>query len=464
MTNHTLAMTENIPKIRVVVVDDNADTLNNLKKLLYFEKDVEIVGTASSGEEGIACAFEKVPDVVLMDINMPGMDGISASEAITARMPGVQIIIMSVQAEADYLRRAMLAGAREFLIKPFSSEQLANTLRAVYQLSANARPAAEKPATPVAAAAPAPTGSARAMPKAAPAAANAAAVAVPVSITAGATPPRSNGAKPRPGDDEGNHHSKILVVYSANGGIGRSTIAVNLAIALKDETKAKVALVDCSLRFGDVGVMLNMAATHTISEAISPQGVVDSEILPDMLTMHASGLKVLLAPSSPEMAELISSKAIRQVLGTLRETYDYIVVDTSASLEETTLSVLDMADQILVLTTSEIPSIKNTKLFFEVTEALNYAPEKTLLVLSKFDSRSSISSQDIQASIKHPVYAVIERDDRAVTQAIQTGQPFVSNQRNAVAAVAIYRLVKLLTRGAPEIVEAAQPTRKRLFR
>ena len=287
---------------------------------------------------------------------------------------------------------------------------------------------------------------------------------MPVSIIAGATAPRSNGAVPRPADDDGDRHGKILVVYSANGGIGRSTIAVNLAIALKDETKAKVALVDGSLRFGDVGVMLNLAATHTIAEAFSPEGVVDTEILPDMLTTHPSGLKVLLAPSSPEMAELMSAKAMRQVLSTLREKYDYIVVDTCASLEETTLSVLDMADQILLLTTSEIPSIKNTKLFFEVTEALNYAPEKTLLVLSKFDPKSSITSQDIQASIKHPVYAMIERDDRAVTLAIQTGQPFVTNQRNAVASVAVLRLAKLLTRGAPEMAETAQPVRKRLFR
>jgi len=453
-------MTENSPKIRVVVVDDNADTINNLKKLLYFEKDVEIVGTASSGEEGIARTVEKLPDVVLMDINMPGMDGISASEAITARMPGVQIIIMSVQAEADYLRRAMLAGAREFLIKPFSSEQLANTLRAVYQLSASTRPAADKLATPGDTGSLAPSGSDRTMPQPAPSAAS----AVPGPIIAGATAPRSNGPAPRPAAADGDHHGKILVVYSANGGIGRSTIAVNLAIALKDETKAKVALVDSSLRFGDVGVMLNLAATHTIADAFSPEGVVDSEILPDMLTTHPSGLKVLLAPSSPEMAELVSSKAMRQVMSTLREKYDYIVVDTCSSLEETTLCVLDMADQILLLTTSEIPSIKNTKLFFEVTEALSYAPEKTLLVLSKFDPKSTITSQDIQASIKHPVYAVIERDDRSATQAIQTGQPFVINQRNSVATVAIYRLAKLLTRGAPEIVETAQPMRKRLFR
>src|SRR5436309_15872175 len=135
-------MADSPSKIRLVVVDDNSDTLNNLRKLLYFEKDVEIIGTASSGDEAIKVATQRQPDVVLMDINMPGMDGISASEAITARMPGIQIVIMSVQAEADYLRRAMLAGAREFLIKPFSSEQLANTVRAVYQLGTGQRASA----------------------------------------------------------------------------------------------------------------------------------------------------------------------------------------------------------------------------------------------------------------------------------------------------------------------------------
>src|SRR5437588_6469462 len=108
-------MSDSAIKIRLLVVDDNADTLNNLKKLLYFDKDIDIVSTAMSGDEAVKRASELDPDVVLMDINMPGMDGIAASEAITSHMPTVQIVIMSVQAEADYLRRAMLAGAREFL-------------------------------------------------------------------------------------------------------------------------------------------------------------------------------------------------------------------------------------------------------------------------------------------------------------------------------------------------------------
>ena len=108
-------------KIRVLIVDDIPETRENLRKLLFFESDIEVVGAATSGEEGITLAGELKPDIVLMDINMPGIDGITASEAITQQVPFTQIIMMSVQGEADYLRRSMLAGAREFLIKPFSN-------------------------------------------------------------------------------------------------------------------------------------------------------------------------------------------------------------------------------------------------------------------------------------------------------------------------------------------------------
>ena len=122
------------PRIRVLVVDDIAETRENLKKLLYFEPDMEVVGTAGRGEEAIAATRELRPDIVLLDINMPGMDGIAAGEIISQEVPQSQIIMMSVQGEADYLRRSMLAGAREFLIKPFTSEELASTIHRVHKL------------------------------------------------------------------------------------------------------------------------------------------------------------------------------------------------------------------------------------------------------------------------------------------------------------------------------------------
>src|SRR5919202_4480018 len=122
------------PTIRVLIVDDITETRDNLEKLLFFEKDIQVVAKASTGREAVAMAKQHQPDVVLMDINMPDMDGIAATEAVLSQVPTVQVIMMSVQGEQDYLRRSMLAGAREFLIKPFSADELINSIRHVHEL------------------------------------------------------------------------------------------------------------------------------------------------------------------------------------------------------------------------------------------------------------------------------------------------------------------------------------------
>src|ERR1700738_734923 len=120
--------------IKVLIVDDIASTLDNLQKLLSFEPDIQVVGTAMNGKEGIEQAQKLAPDLVLMDVNMPIMDGIQATETLAQEVPGSPVIIMSVQGERDYLRRAMQSGAREFLIKPFSGDELIASIRRVYQL------------------------------------------------------------------------------------------------------------------------------------------------------------------------------------------------------------------------------------------------------------------------------------------------------------------------------------------
>src|SRR5688572_2425669 len=128
-----------MPKIGVLIVDDIADTRENLSKLLMFERDIEVVGTAASGPEAIEICRRQRPDVLLLDINMPDMDGIKTAELISSEMHGIGIIMMSVQGEQDYLRRAMLAGAREFLVKPFSGDELTRGIRHVYRLEATKR-------------------------------------------------------------------------------------------------------------------------------------------------------------------------------------------------------------------------------------------------------------------------------------------------------------------------------------
>ncbi|MGZ6273506.1 MAG: response regulator, partial [Candidatus Limnocylindrales bacterium] len=116
-------------RIRVLIVDDIPETRDHLVKLLGFESDIEVIGTAASGTEAIELATKVLPDVVLMDINMPDMDGITATERLSSHVPTASVVMMSVQGEADYLRRSMLAGAREFLVKPFSSDELTASIR-----------------------------------------------------------------------------------------------------------------------------------------------------------------------------------------------------------------------------------------------------------------------------------------------------------------------------------------------
>src|SRR6478736_3437326 len=119
-------------QIRVLIVDDISETRDHLTKLLGFESDIEVVGSAASGTESLSLAGTLLPDVVLMDINMPDMDGIAATEKLSSQVPTAAVVMMSVQGEADYLRRSMLAGAREFLVKPFSSDELTASIRQVY--------------------------------------------------------------------------------------------------------------------------------------------------------------------------------------------------------------------------------------------------------------------------------------------------------------------------------------------
>ncbi len=118
-------------KIRVLIVDDLPETRENVRKLLQFESDIEVIAQAGNGEQAVELARQHRPDIILMDINMPGLDGIRASQSIVQHVPSTQIIIMSVQSEADYLRRAMLAGARDFLMKPFSGDELVSAIRRV---------------------------------------------------------------------------------------------------------------------------------------------------------------------------------------------------------------------------------------------------------------------------------------------------------------------------------------------
>lgn len=375
-------MTENQHKIRLLVVDDIVETRNNLINLLYFERDIEVVDSATRGQEGIDKAKKLNPDIVLMDINMPDMNGIQATETIIKQVPGVAVIMMSVQGEQDYLRQAMRAGAREFLVKPFSGDELVSSIRHVYQDEQSKRR-----------------------------------FAAPVQYQPN-VPGTPNGSE--------NTQGEIISIFSPKGGIGRTTIITNLAVAVKQYSKKRVALVDGSLFFGDVGIMMDIRNTKTMSDLQGRIENLDTQLLQDVMLTHSSELKVLLAPSKPDQGELVTADDLKKILKELKNNYDYIFVDTFSSLkEETQLSILDMSDLILTVMSLEMTAIKDIRLFLEVTEILEYPKDKIALVLNRADSKHGLRAENIEATIGHQIAATVSSGGPAVTLSINRGTPLV---------------------------------------
>jgi pilus assembly protein CpaE len=378
-------------RIRVLIVDDILETRDHLAKLLGFEPDVEVIGAASSGAEAIAQAAKLLPDVILMDINMPDMDGITATERLSSQVPTAGVVMMSVQGEADYLRRSMLAGAREFLVKPFSSDELTASIRQVY--SREKEEAGRAVVT--------------------------AAVRNAKSAELGT----------------------VVAVFSPKGGVGRTTIAVNLAVIAATGLNKKVVLVDGSFQFGDVAVLLNLnPKDKSMFELVSNlEAGGDTDAVDTYTVTHSSGIRVILAPPSPEMADAITSAGVKRVVEALRQRYELIVIDCAAWFNDTTLGILDLADIVLVVLTLEITSIKNIRLFLEVAEKLGYE-DRIRLVLNRADTTLGIRVADVEHSIGRKVDYTIVSDGRAVVYALNRGVPFVLSNPEAQVSQDVLRL------------------------
>ncbi|MCA9962824.1 MAG: response regulator [Anaerolineales bacterium] len=368
--------------IRVLIVDDLSETRENVRKLLQFESDIEVIGQAGTGEEAISLAKKQQPDIILMDINMPGIDGIGASQKISETIPRVQIIIMSVQSDPDYLRRAMLAGARDFLTKPFGGDELITAIRRVYAKRPSFAPAPVVTGVP------------------------AGAVAAPAKFTNG----------------------HVLAVFSPKGGSGCTTVAINMAVSLA-KRGYKTILIDGSFQFGDVSVMLNMQTLSSMVDITDRIEDLDAELVSSVVQIHQdSGLEVLLAPPKPEMADVITENHVKRLFETLRPMYDFAIIDTSSSLNEVTLAMLDNADRIVLVTQQTLPSLKNVSRFYDLTDSLSYEPSKIWLMVNRTSSRYGISVKDVASALKRPVIGTIPSEDLLFDAAADQGVPVVLQQ------------------------------------
>lgn len=450
--------------IRLLLVDDKVELRQNIRRLLSFEDSIEIVGEASNGQEAIESCRSTRPALVLMDINMPVMDGIQATEIISMEMPEITIIMMSVQGEQEYIRKAMKAGARDFLVKPFSNDDLIDTIKSVFKANQRRSHLAAPPPVPQppqpAAPAPAPPPVPQAVPQAVPAPPQPAAPyppqpppqsGVPAPPPAAPAPP-PQAAPVQPAAPMGPAQGEIITMFSTKGGVGKTTIALNLAITVKRLTGRRVCVVDSDLQFGDAAIMLNLQPQKTLHNLAEEPPPWTADLVSEYITHHEpSGIDVLLAPAKPEYAETVQVEHIEEALRLLKERYDYIFVDTSPFFRNVELSVLDLSTLIFVVVTLELSAIKSIKLCLELLNSLNYPEDKIRLVLNRgYPPMGGIEVNDVQNGLRKEVVSLIPSAGKEVVSALNKGTPFMIQDGNSDLVKAFNKLAELVapTQGA----------------
>jgi pilus assembly protein CpaE len=409
-------------KIRVMIVDDIAETREQLRKLLSFDPDIEVVAMVGSGEEATEVVADVFPDVILMDINLPGMDGIAATGKVVEAVPTVQVIMLSVQGETDYMRKAMMAGARDYLTKPPSADELLDAIHRAYKLR-------QKMGTgPLAAPAP---------------------VQESVSV--------------RPATD-----ANIITVYSPKGGTGCTTLSVNLAIALQNKLGAdsKICLLDANLQFGDVAIFMKLKPTRTLADLAPHAQDLDRDLIKNILVPHSSGVQVLAAPSSPEEAEVFreggaeesgANARLAAILDFIRHEFDFIIIDTAHQVDDVNLATLDLSDLFLIVTRPVIPEIRGARMFVELLHKVGYSLDKVALVINGIDNkRMGIKPEDIERAMM-PAIAHVPYDERTALRAANYGEPLILKGSRTPLGQAIIDFADAVQRHFAEAQQVEEP-------
>jgi pilus assembly protein CpaE len=244
---------------------------------------------------------------------------------------------------------------------------------------------------------------------------------------------------------------KLVTVFSPKGGVGKTTLAVNLGLALASHGQRRVCVVDLDLAFGDVAITLQLFPARTLADTVSIENGLDFSVLETLLTPHRDGLAALVAPVQPDARDSIPASLVGRVLNLLKENFDYVVVDTAPTFDEHVLQAFDETDELLLVTTLDVPTLKNVKIAVETLDLLNFPKEKRHLILNRADDKVGLSAEKVESTLGIKIHRSIPSSPQ-VANATNAGEPIFAASPKHVVSMAIAALANDLNAPA-----ASQP-------
>ncbi len=355
---------------KVLVLDDSVIYADAVRELLSSEPDMQVHNSHTGLGEGVRAARKLHPDVIVLSGDTPG--AASVVESLDDSVPDAPIIVVFGGQEPEVARECVLAGAQLCL---YGLEDRAELVEGIRRLVARERRRRSHIVSKV-----------------------------------------TGGEKKL---------ARVIAFHSAKGGAGTSTMLVNAALALRQQTKKRVVIVDAALQSSDVGVLLDIDHNANIADLIPHLKELDWDLVNEIMATHSSGVQVLLAPTQLERSELVTADHFSKILTVLRKNADYVLIDTPPALDAVSMTALDAAEHIVLVSTPEVAALRNTARFIQLATKLGYPNEKLFLLINRSGSKGGVRMEDIREHLKHPVGLQVRSAGRTMVAAANKGTPAV---------------------------------------
>ena len=393
----------------IMVIDQDPKARYEVKQLAK-HVHVTVVGEAAFGTEAVSLAVEVKPDVIICGTSKPPERCLQTIEALLDVLPETPVVAYGWRDDAEMVRRTMMAGARDFFVMPAESERILEAVRGVLEAEERKR----------------------------------------MRVTGQS---KSMGPK-----------GLIVTVFGAKGGIGKSTIATNLGVALSAELAQSVVLIDGDNNFGDAAAMLDLRPDRSIIDLVRDLDAVEKSTergaVNSYLTQHESGLWVLAAPRECMQWRAVSPEHFRKVITLLARRFDVVLVDTAGALGDISLAGLEEANMVLWVTSSDFSSINNSLIALETLQQLSYPEARIRLMLNVTSADDGVRPAKIEEVLNRQFFWLIPYD-RQIRLGSQIGKPVVGTHRESRGAQSIIQLAQALMGVGPQpLPKPASPLRR----